>query len=77
MRTWILDPPARNTWRVLEPVPMVPVRDDTIPPGSLFLLNANDPGLAQLVGEGRCCELVRDVRAPSGAPASLLVRKRP
>jgi 4-amino-4-deoxy-L-arabinose transferase-like glycosyltransferase len=75
MRTWILDPPARNMWSVLEPVPTVPVHDDTIPPGSLFLLNANDPGMAQLVGEGRCCELVREVRAPSGAPASLLIRK--
>jgi hypothetical protein len=76
-RTWILDPPARSTWSLLEPVPIIPVRNDTIPSGSLFLLNANDPGLAQLVGEGRCCELVREVSAPSGAPASLVVRKRP
>jgi len=76
-RTWILDPPARNVWNVLQPAPMLPVRDDTIPPGSVFLLNANDPAITQLVGDGRCCELVREVRAPSGAPASLIVRKRP
>jgi len=73
--TWTIDPPARNVWNVLQPVPMMPVRDDTIPPGSVFLLNANDPGMAELVGDGRCCELVREVRAPSGAPASLLIRK--
>jgi hypothetical protein len=76
-RTWILDPPARNTRNLLEPAPMIPVQAETIPPDSVFLLNANDPAIAQLVGDGRCCELVRDVRAPSGAPASLLVRKRP
>jgi 4-amino-4-deoxy-L-arabinose transferase-like glycosyltransferase len=76
-RTWIIDPPARNTWSLLEPLPTIPVRDDTIPPGSVFLLNANDPAITQLMGDGRCRELVREVRAPSGAPASLIVRKQP
>jgi hypothetical protein len=77
-RTWILAAPtARLTWPGVEPGPSMPVRDDTIPPGSVFLLNANDPAIAQLVGDGRCCELVREVRTPNGDPASLMIRKHP
>jgi hypothetical protein len=75
--TWILDPPAQKVWSVVSPAAVVPLSDDTIPPGSVFILNANDPAAVQLSGKGRCCELVREVLAPSGAPASLLLRKAP
>jgi 4-amino-4-deoxy-L-arabinose transferase-like glycosyltransferase len=74
--TWILDPPAHKVWSVISPATVVPLSDDAIPGGSVFVLNANDPAAELLVGKGRC-ELVREVRAPNGAPAALLLRKQP
>jgi 4-amino-4-deoxy-L-arabinose transferase-like glycosyltransferase len=75
--TWILDPPAQKVWSVVSPAAVVPLSDDAIPPGSVFILNANDPAAVHLSGKGRCCDLVREVLAPGGAPASLLLSKEP
>ena len=75
-RTWMLDPAAKNHWSMLAPLPTAPFDGSEIPQGSVFVLNANDPAMSRLVGPGKCCEVVREVRSASGNPASLLIRKR-
>lgn len=75
-RTWMLDPAAKNHWSMLAPLPTAPFDGERIPQGSVFVLNANDPAMSRLVGPGKCCEVVREVRSASGNPASLIIRTR-
>jgi 4-amino-4-deoxy-L-arabinose transferase-like glycosyltransferase len=76
-RTWILDPPARNHWSAFAPMPTMPLDGSQVPAGSFFVLNANDPGMNQLVGNQKCCALVRTVLGARGVASSLVIRKLP
>jgi 4-amino-4-deoxy-L-arabinose transferase-like glycosyltransferase len=76
-RTWVLDPSAKNHWSVLAPLPTAPFDGDRIPAGSLFLLNANDPAVHELVGSQKCCALIRTIRGANGGPVSLLIGRLP
>jgi hypothetical protein len=72
--TWVLAPSAKNHWSLADPR-SVPFDGKAIPIGSTFFLNAGDPAIGELTGDGKCCNVVTTVLGARGVPSSVIMRK--
>jgi len=76
-RTWIVDGPVKNAWSINARLLPAPVAETLAPAGSLFVVGAAVSNTIDLIRDGGCCRVVKNVEGATGERTAVVIEQRP